>query len=145
MTSLLSSTSGFWPTLLLNAIWVNASEIFRYFVFVMPMMRAAFPQIDNVAPMSWQVFALWGVWDTILVFSVTGFVWLILDRFGDRRRNAIVAGTLFWLSVFVILWLGIWNMNLTTPAVVTVALLLSWLEMVVAALIVNWGRQRFGR
>lgn len=31
--------------LLVNAPWINASEVFRYFVFVMPMMRAALPQV----------------------------------------------------------------------------------------------------
>ena len=33
----------FWLTLLCNGVWINASEVFRYFAFVMPMMRDAFP------------------------------------------------------------------------------------------------------
>ena len=31
----------FWLIFLLVTLWVNASEIFRYFVFVLPMMRDA--------------------------------------------------------------------------------------------------------
>lgn len=132
-------------TMLINAIWINASEVFRYFVFVMPMMRDAFPQVENVAPMSWPIFAVWGVWDTVLLFAVTGFVWLFLERFGNGLRQAITAGSLIWAAVFVILWLGMLNMNMTTVAVLAVALPLSWLEMVVAAMIVNWGMWYFAR
>ena len=120
-----------------NAIWINLSEVFRYFAFVMPMMRTALPGVENAAPMDLGVFMIWGVWDTILVFGITGFSWLFLDRFGFGTRNAIAAGTLFWLSVFVILWLGLFNMNLATPKIVAVALPLALVEMLVAAVIVD--------
>ena len=30
---------------LANLVWINASEVFRYFIFVMPMMREAFSSI----------------------------------------------------------------------------------------------------
>lgn len=131
------SSRVFWQALLVNMIWINLSEVFRYFVFVMPMMRDALPMVENVAPMSWSVFAIWGVWDTILVFCVTGFMWMYLERFGLGLGNAIRGATFVWLGIFVILWLGIYNMNLATLAVVGVALVFSWIEMVVAALIVN--------
>ena len=120
-----------------NALWINASEVFRYFVFVMPMMREAFPMVDGVAPMSLSVFLIWGLWDTVLVVSATLIPWLILTRFGPTVRNALAAGSFTWATVFVILWLGLWNMNLATPAILAVALPLAWVEMVVAALIVR--------
>lgn len=119
-----------------NAIWVNLSEIFRYFVFIMEMMREAFPQLPDIAPMNIGVFMIWGIWDTILVFSITGFAWLFFERFGYSLRNGVIAGTLFWLAVFVILWLGLLNMNLATPTILMTALPLAWLEMIVAAIIV---------
>ncbi|MEO1017248.1 MAG: hypothetical protein AAFY56_06085 [Pseudomonadota bacterium] len=131
-------------TALVNMIWINASEVFRYFVFIMPMLRESFPQIPTVAPMNLGVFAIWGIWDTILVFATTGFAWLYLERFGRGWRQAVIAGTLVWLAIFVILWLGLFNMGLATWAILMIALPLSWLEMVVAALIVNWGMLRFG-
>ena len=88
-------------------------------------------------PWDMGVFMIWGVWDTIVVFGITGFAWLFLDRFGFGTRNAVVAGTLFWLSVFVILWLGLFNMNLATPKILAVALPLALIEMLVAAVIVD--------
>lgn len=129
----------FWLTLLINAIWINASEIFRYFVFVMPMLRDSFPQIENVAPMDLIIFARWAVWDTILLFAVTGFFWIALEGFGRSVRNALIAASAVWLAIFGILWLGMLNMNLATPEIAAIALALSWVELAVAGLIVRYG------
>ncbi len=131
------NTREFWLALLVNTVWINVSEVFRYFVFVMPMMRDALPTLENVAPMSWTIFLIWGVWDTILIFCVTGFFWIYLERFGCSMMSAIAGASFAWLGIFVILWLGLYNMNLTNLSVVGVALLLSWIELVVAALIVR--------
>lgn len=135
-----------WPvrqllwTLLVVALWINASEMFRYFVFVMPMMREALSGVADVAPMNLPVFLIWGLWDTILLVAVTGFVWLYLERFGWTIANAFLAGSLVWLAIFGILWLGLYNMNLATPGILAIALPLSWLELIVAALILRQGR-----
>jgi len=66
-------SSSFWIVFLLNALWINVSEVFRYFAFVIPMLRRSFPEIENIAPMDFAVFARWGIRETILVFAVTGF------------------------------------------------------------------------
>lgn len=128
--------------LLLNFLWINASEVFRYFAFVMPLMRSSLPQIQDVAPMNLPVFMVWGVWDTVLVLAATGLSWVLLERFGPTIRNATYAGSAIWATVFIILWLGLWNMNLATTQVVLTALPLAWLEMLIAALIVRWAMRR---
>ncbi len=122
---------------LANLVWINLSEVLRYFVFVMPMMRAAFPQIADVAPMNLPVFLVWGIWDTILVAAATVIPWMALDRFGNSIRNAVLAGAAVWVTIFGILWLGLFNMNLATPGILAAALPLALFEMVVAALIVG--------
>jgi len=127
---------------LLVSAWVNVSEVFRYFVFVMPLTRAAFRQLENVAPMNVNVFLIWGIWDMILCFSICVYVFLYFDRFGHGFRQVLAAGTLVWLTVFCIFWLGTYNMNLTTPTIPLVALPLAWIEMVVSAWIVAWTRSR---
>ena len=132
------TAKGFLYAFALNMIWVNASEVFRYFVFVMDMMQTTFPQIADIAPMNLGVFAIWGIWDTIIVLSICGFSWLFFEKFGYGLGNAVIAGTLFWLSVFVVLWLGLFNMNLATLEILAVVLPLALLEQVVAAIIVNY-------
>lgn len=134
----------FVPILLANLVWINASEVFRYFAFVMPMMRQALPQVPDVAPMSVAIFMVWGLWDTILLLAASGAAWLFLDRYGATTRNALIVGTLIWGAIFLIFWLAAFNMNLATPKILAVALPLAWVEMVFAALIVRWGMLRFG-
>lgn len=131
-----------WLAIGINLIWINLSEVFRYFAFVMPMMREAFPILPDVAPMNIPVFLIWGIWDTILVFAVCLIAWLALDKFGATIRVAILAATGIWATIFVILWLGLFNMNLATPAIVLVALPLAWIEMFVAVMIVRWTMHR---
>ena len=145
MTATPSPPRMFWFALAANMIWMNASEVWRYFTFVMPMMRAEFPQVANVAPMSLEIFARWAVWDTILIVSATGFFWLMLERFGAKVGNALLAATAYWASVFVIFWFGMLNMSLATPEIVLTALPLAWLELAVAALLTNWFLRRSGR
>jgi len=130
-------------TFLLTTLWINASEVFRYFVFIMPMMQEYLSALPNVADMNIRIFMVWGIWDTILTFAVVGFSWIYLERVGFSTRNAIICGTCVWASIFVILWLGLYNMNLASPVILLGALPLSWLEMVIAALIVNWSMQWF--
>lgn len=136
--------SPFVMAILVNFIWINASEIFRYFAFVMPMMREAFPTLPDVAPMNLPVFMIWGVWDTILVIAATLVPWMALKVFGASPLRAVVYGTGVWLAVFVILWLALYNMNLANLAVLAVALPLAWLELVVASLVVWWFTARNG-
>jgi len=114
--------------LAVNFVWINLSEVARYFLFIMPMMRDAFSMVPNVAPMNVPTFLIWGVWDVILVAAATLIPWLMLGQFGGTGRNAILAGTAVWMSIFVILWLGLFNMNLATPAIVLTALPLAWIE-----------------
>jgi hypothetical protein len=131
-----------WIAFLANMVWMNASEVFRYFAFVMPMMRKSMGVVPDVAPMSVPVFLIWGIWDTILIAVTTGFSWLMLERFGASARVAVAAGTCVWAAVFLLFWAGLWNMNLAKPAVMLVALPLAWIELVIAALIVRCAMRR---
>ena len=81
------------------------------------------------------------MWDTILNLVSTSSIWVMHDRFSSGIRTTLVAATGLWLGVFVILWLGLYNMNLATLEIILVALPLAWLEVVGAALIVRsfWG------
>ena len=130
--------TGLLRALAVNFVWINLSEVVRYFALVMPMMREAFPQIPDVAPMSLPVFLVWGLWDLILIGAVTGFCWLFVERFGASWANGVLAGSCAWAGIFGILWLGLWNMNLATPAILVTALPLAWIELAVAGLIVVW-------
>jgi hypothetical protein len=120
---------------MLNMLWVNLSEVFRYFAFVMPMMRDSLLIVPDVAPMNLPVFLIWGLWDTIVVLAITLASWLAFERFGYSKRMAFIAGTAVWASIFVVFWVALLNMNLATIKIALVASPLAWIEMVVAAFI----------
>jgi hypothetical protein len=63
---------------------------------------------------------------------------MALKTFGASALHAVLYGTGVWMAVFVLLWLGLYNMNLATPGVLAAALPLAWLEMVGASLVVWW-------
>lgn len=130
-------------TALLAGIWINLSEVVRYFALIMPMVKAALPGVENVAPISPGIFFSWMVWDTVLVLGHVLIVWLYLEKFGYHFANALKAATLVWFVVFVLFWLGSFNLALATPALLAVALPLAWIEMAVGALIVQWGMRYF--
>jgi hypothetical protein len=134
----LALPAGIGLALVLNLMWVNASEVARYFLLVMPMMREALPQLPGVAPMSIPIFAAWGVWDSIVILAITGATWLVLERFGSSIAAAIAAATAVWLAIFVVFWLAVVNMGLAPITIAVVALPLAWFEMLVAAMIVRW-------
>jgi hypothetical protein len=132
----------FWTAIIANTIWVNISEVFRYFAILRGMMQKAFPQIPNVADMNLPIFMVWGLWDQVLVFAVTGFSWLLLEKFGSGLKIKIGAATAVWATVFVLLWVGFLNMNLATMAIVLAMLPLAWFEMLVATFITAWAMRR---
>lgn len=124
-------------TTLIVSIWINLSEVFRYFVIVMPRTREHLSMVPGVAPMNWGVFAIWGVWDTLLTALVVFMYWLVAQRFGNNSKSAMLAGTTSWLFFFVLFWVGLVNMGLTSVSLAAIALPLAWLEMVVASWIAS--------
>lgn len=128
----------FWMGLIVNMIWMNISEVWRYFVFVMPMMRHHWAGVSDVAPMNLGIFAAWGAWDTILILAANGFYWMFFRQFGRGVFAVVAAATSFWAAVFVIFWLAMINMHLASIKIVATALPLAWLELVVAAVIVRF-------
>lgn len=137
-TKLQSPPRWYWIALLVNMIWMNASEIWRYFAFVMPMMRTHLAEVPSVAPMNLKIFAAWGVWDTILIVSATSFFWMFFRQVGTGFLAVAGAATSFWVTVFVIFWFALINMNLASLEIALTALPLAWLELIVAAAIVRF-------
>ena len=122
---------------LIVSIWVNLSEVFRYFVILMPATRQFLKMVPDVAPMNWAVFSVWGVWDTILTASLVFMYWLMTQTFGNTTRSILLTGTAFWSFLFLLFWIGMCNMGLAEPKLALIALPLAWFEMVVACFITS--------
>ena len=143
MTSLAAKTpKAFWLALGLNIIWINLSEVARYFGLVKPMLHDAFPEADHIAAVTPAIFASWMIWDTILILAATGFFWIYLQQFGATIRNVVLGSICFTVPVFGLLWLGVVNMGLAPSSFLWAALPLAWIEQLIAAYIVYWAIRR---
>jgi hypothetical protein len=123
----------FLKLILVTSIWVNISEVFRYFVIVMPAMRKDLTVIPNIAPMDWGVFSIWGVWDTILTAGIVFIAWLCSTVYGKSTRTIIIAGTTSWAMFFLLFWVGMVNMNLSKVYLLAYTLPLSWIETTIGS------------
>lgn len=130
--------TAFW----LNFVWINLSEVARYFLVVRPILHEAFPGHAEIAPMNWSIFALWGIWDLILIAAATGFYWLWLEKLGDDLRQIALASGGFTVTIFGLLWLGVANMGLAPYSMIVAALPLAWIEQAIACWIVVYARRR---
>jgi hypothetical protein len=124
-------------TTLIVSIWVNISEVFRFFVIVLPKMREQLSMIPEIGSVSLLSFSIWGIWAEVLTALVVFMFWLIAQRFGNTVRNAILAGTVSWLFFFVLFWVAQVNLGLASVSLAAAALPLAWIEMVVASWIAS--------
>lgn len=127
----------FFSTCLLVNIWIGISQTFRYFVVVVPMMRAAYPENADIVPITVPVILAWGIWIAIYLFWATSSIWIYCERFGATIRNAVIAGSLATLPAYGLFWLALYLMNLATADVILIALPMAWFELIVVALIVR--------
>lgn len=123
--------------LIQNTIWVQIAGLPRYFLVVIPMLRAAYPGNPDVAPVTIPIFASWGLWTVAFMLISTGFHWMYLDRNGISVRTMITAGTWFSIGTVGLTWLGITNMGLAPISLFLVATPIAIVEQSVSAYIVS--------
>ncbi len=123
---------------LVTSIWVNISEVFRYFIFVMPEMKATLEVVKNVAPMDFTVFSIWGAWDTLLTALAVFTFWIYAQKYGNNLRSVLISGTISWAFLFVLFWVAMVNMGLAKWSILSITLPLSWFEMVVTSYIASY-------
>ena len=122
---------------LYTSIWINISEVFRYFIFVRPRVKLFFKDTLSVANMDWGIFAIWGLWDTLLTGVLVFFFWLYSKTFGNSNQSVLIIGTLVWVAIFVIFWVATANMGLSDWNILWITLPLSWVEMYIGAWIAS--------
>lgn len=122
---------------LITSLWVNASEVFRYFVVVRPEMHDYLSAVAGVADMNLGIFAIWGVWDTLLTSLYVFLFWLCAQAFGNSKKAVVISGLTSWCFFFILFWVGLANMGLSSwsflAAVLPLALIESFVASVIAA------------
>jgi hypothetical protein len=128
---------------LIVSLWVNASEVFRYFVIVRAEMQSTLAMVPNVASMDFTIFSIWGIWDTLLTMLTVFLYYLFSEKFGRNTSSIIKSAAMSWAFVFVIFWVATANMNLARWAFIPIPLSLALFELVVATFLTNWLFKKF--
>ena len=88
---------------LITSIWVNISELIRYFAYVRPEMIEYFPSIQNMGEIwNFQILLVWGFFDTLLVVLYVFLFWLSAQVFGNNRKSILISGFMSWSFFFVL-------------------------------------------
>lgn len=127
----------FWTSFLYNMIWVNISGLPRYFLVVTPLLLAAFPDTDGIAPVSLSILASWGIWTFIFVYASTATYWMYFDRNGASIQNLLVISFMFTLVTIGLVWLAIANMGLAPLHLLFYAFPLGLVEQIISAWLVR--------
>jgi hypothetical protein len=122
---------------LLVSIWVNTSEVFRYFIIVRPDMHENLATIPQVADMNITIFLIWGVWDTLLTGLIVFLFWLCSQVFGNNLKSIVISSAVSWCFFFLLFWVGLANMNLSSWSFIIIVLPLALLETSVASFIAS--------
>ena len=121
----------------ITSLWVNASEMFRYYIIVRPEMQQYFEHIPDVAPANIAVFGIWGVWDIILSLLYVFTFWLCGRVFGNNLNSILLSTIMSFFFFSVLFWVSLANMNLTDWSFLLLVLPLAFIETLVASLIAS--------
>ena len=73
----------------------------------------------------------------MLTASIVFMFWLVAQVFGNNGRSVVVAGLASWIFFFVLFWVGLYNMSLSSLSLASVALPLALFETIVASFIAS--------
>lgn len=123
---------------LITSLWVNASELVRYFGYVRPKMQEYFSNIPQMGTI-WevQILAVWGFWDTLITALYVFLFWLCAQVFGNNVKSILISGVMSWLFFFVLYWVASANMFLASWSNLLVVLPMALVETVVASYIAS--------
>lgn len=123
---------------LITSLWVNVSELVRYFGYVRPQMQEYFPFIPEMGKI-WdvQILAVWTFWDVLITVLYVFLFWLCAQVYGNNRKAIIISGVMSWAFVFVLYWLATANMFLAEWSTLLVVLPLALVETIVASYIAS--------
>ncbi|MBW1294858.1 hypothetical protein [Aquimarina litoralis] len=128
---------------LLTSIWIHISEVFRYFVLVIPRVKSYWNYSEAIADMNWRIFGIWGIWDMVLTAMCVFTFWLYSQRFGNTNRSVVYSALFSWIFFFVLFWVGAANMGYSDWSMLWITLPLSLFELIIANFIASKLYKRF--
>jgi hypothetical protein len=114
-----------WQVLLL-AVWINLSETVRWVLYSQPKFETFYRNMGRELPNGPINGILWMIWGVLIACLV-----FILSKKFTLFQTTIIT----WVTVFVMIWIALWNYAILPLDILLVAAPLSLFEIFIAALI----------
>jgi hypothetical protein len=114
-----------WQVLLL-AVWINLSETVRWVLCSQPKFETLYRNMGRELPNGPINGILWMIWGVLIACLV-----FILSKKFTLFQTTIIT----WVTVFVMIWIALWNYAILPLDILLVAAPLSLFEIFIAALI----------
>ena len=114
-----------WQILLIS-LWINIFETLRWMLFAKPDIDIHFKAANLVLPNEPINNILWLIWGIIIAVMI----FIISKKFKVLQTTFIV-----WIIVYVMHWIALWNMAVLPVNVLWLAVPLTFINVLVGALI----------
>ena len=122
---MISKLKSLWQVLLL-AVWINLSETVRWVLYSQPKFETLYRNMGRELPNGPINGILWMIWGVLIACLV-----FILSKKFTLLQTTIIT----WVTVFVMIWIALWNYAILPLDILLVAAPLSLVEIFIAALI----------
>ncbi len=112
--------------ILLVSLWINIFETLRWVLFARPDIDKHFKAANLVLPNGPINNILWLIWGIIIAVMI----FIISKKFKVLQTTFIV-----WITVYVMQWIALWNMAVLPIKVLWLAVPLTFINVLVGALI----------
>ncbi|RJP69722.1 MAG: hypothetical protein C4539_07360 [Ignavibacteriales bacterium] len=112
--------------ILLVSLWINIFETIRWILFAKPKMDMHFKALNLVLPNEPINNILWFIWGIIMAIMI----FIISKKFRTLETTFIV-----WITVYVMHWIALWNSAVLPINILLLAVPLTFINVLVGALI----------
>ena len=110
----------------LVSIWINIFETLRWMLFAKPEIDMHFKAANIVLPNEPINNFLWLIWGIIIAVMI----FIVSKKFKVLQTTFIV-----WITVYVMNWIALWNMAVLPINILWLAVSLTFINVLVGALI----------
>jgi len=112
--------------ILLVSLWINIFETLRWMLFAKPEIDMHFKAANLVLPNEPINNLLWLIWGIIIAVMI----FIVSKKFKVLQTTFIV-----WITVYIMHWIALWNMAVLPINILWLAVPLTFINVLVGALI----------
>lgn len=112
--------------ILLVGIWINISETIKWELLIKPIWVEHYESLNMIFPAELSNNITWMIW---------GFLYATVIFILSKKFNLIQTSLLSWFSIFIMMWIIVWNIGILPVKLLWYNVPLSLIETIIAVLI----------